>query len=216
MYDYSINNACIVHNTPLLSFNKDSNEIIQEIPGIKNIFFHHGYLTKEKDITDLIVLFSKLTKVNNKIKLIIAGSGDCVSGYKKLVSDMRSSNNIEFTGEYDYCTLPELIKNAGWGIIPYPPNEFNNYTIHNKIFDYFAFGKPVIVSTAVPLARLINETGAGFVANFQKHNEAMKTITKSLKTDYADLSYKSINAFKNKYNWEVDEANLVCFIRKYI
>ena len=48
-------------------------------------------------------------------------------------------------------------------IIPHEKCELTNTTVPNKLFEYFCYGKHVIVSDAAPLKRIINETNSGIV-----------------------------------------------------
>jgi len=209
-YNYSIDKVQIVKNTPELKDNNknNSNSISNRIT-----FLHHGWLTEEKRIDNFIHAFINSYKNNENFQLNIAGNGNCIDEYKKLAF---GTNNINFLGEYKYDELDDIISATSIGILPYEINDFNNFTIHNKLFDYFALSKPVIVSQAKPLARVVKQTNAGFIFDCS----SIDSIEKHFKTiDYKLIETLGKNAYKayiDRYNWEEDEKNLLKFVEEVI
>jgi glycosyltransferase involved in cell wall biosynthesis len=191
------------------------------------IFCHHGFLTGEKSIKNLILGFeiaaNNLAKKNIEIQLVIAGSGECENEYKEIVSNFQNNSNEEisakrfnFLGNYNYESLPKILEKVDVGVIPYPLNGFNNYTIHNKIFDYWAIGKPVLTSLNKPLIRIIDETKAGIYHDFSTPENAAKAIEIVATSDISEMSQNALEAAENKYNWQQDSKNLVAFLEKFV
>lgn len=213
MYGYSPENIAVVHNTPTA----DSFQIYEKAEKQEEtVFIHHGWMTAEKSLTKLIEAFVYALNKTSNIKLILAGNGECEDDYKAIAQKSSKQENIVFTGKYDYEQLNKLINTADFGVIPYQINEFNQYTIHNKIFDYFAMGKPVIVSKVNPLIRIIEETGAGIIVDCESIENFAEVIINTGKYDYKKMSENALNAYKNKYNWERDALELLSFVGKYI
>ncbi len=126
------------------------------------------------------------------------------------------SGKILFLGKYNYDDLQIIVNNCDYGIIPYQISDFNNYTIHNKIFDYFALGKPVIVSEVTPLKRIISETQAGLVVDCENVESLVNILLNLDKYNYQLMSDNAVKSFGNKYNWEVDAIELIRFVNKFI
>ncbi len=211
-YKYNPANCTVVHNTPL-------NAILAESVGKKEVgnivIGHHGYLSKEKDISLLIHAAVEFKDELDKVEFKIAGTGECLNELEQIAQE-GGVNNVEFTGAYGINSTYDIVNSFDIGILPYPVNEFNNFTIHNKIFDYFALGKPVIVSGANPLIRIINETRAGVVADCSTTEGINNGISEILNSDYKCLSLNAQKAYEYKYNWGVDSVNLLAFLNKYI
>ena len=100
--------------------------------------------------------------------------------------------------------------------MPFLPTDFNNYTIQNKLFDYFSNARPVLVSNCKPLERIINETEAGISADCSTPENSVLAIEKMLNTCSSEMSRNAQEAFRKKYNWENDENVLAEFIKKFI
>ena len=96
--------------------------------------------------------------------------------------------------------LESIIKNSNVGVIPFHITEFNNNTIHNKLFDYFSYSKPVLVSECKPLERIINETDAGIVRDCSTAEKCKFAILEFYNSNIESMSVNAFNAFFNKYN----------------
>ena len=108
----------------------------------------------------------------------------------------------------DHGELAFIVSKANVCIIPQPNNEFINTTIPHKLFEYMAIGKPVLVSDALPLKRIINETGAGLVFKSEDEIDFALRIEELLREE-RDWGEKGLEAVKNIYNWKNDEKSLL-------
>lgn len=211
---YKINseNIEVVHNTPFKNWVKR-----QEIKTKDKIVFgHHGSTTDDKKIINFIKAFINVQKSNPKIELHLAGYGESFDEINSLVEKTNSSSFIKVLGKYNYNELPNILNSFDYGILPYQVSDFNNTTIHNKIFDYLAFGKPVLVSEAIPIARLVKKNDIGIVVDCENINSIELGIKDLLNKNYEDMKSNSIKAFEEHYNWEIDEKRLISFVNKYI
>lgn len=209
-YNFPVDKIKIVHNTPEKLFNTAKKGIINEHP----VLFHHGNLTAEKSLTNFLKGFVNLDK-NNNIRFQIAGDGECIEDYKDIVKN-GNYKKVLFSGKYEFEKLPELMSEIDIGVLPYQINEFNEHTIHNKIFDYFAAGKPVITSQVSPLIRIIKETESGISIDCENVDEITYFLKNLENYDWHKMAEKSYSAYLNKYNWENDEKQLVDFINEFI
>lgn len=225
VYYYEINKTCVVHNTPETGFfikkrlaekSDSSKDNLFKENQKKLIFGHHGYTSDEKSLVKFLYGFEQASQENENIEFHIAGTGESIEELKLLVENFNSKERIKFYGEYSYEDLPEIIGNWDIGVIPYQLNEFNHYTIHNKIFDFFAMGKPVFCSETRPFVRLINETGAGITVNCESEFEIRDGILKIYNMDLYEMSKKGLEVFNNYYNWSIDSKRMLEFVNKYL
>ncbi len=212
-YDFNRQNTAVVHNTPPTG---QFDEIRKGTSNPPVILGHHGHLTAEKSVENLIKAFILIADKCPNLKLLLAGGGECADELKEIAEASDCSDRIMFTGVYKPESLGDIIGKIDIGVIPYQVSDFNNYTIHNKIFDYMAAGKPVIVSKAMPMARIIEETGAGIIADCSSPESLAGTILNINNYRLNEMSENGITAFGNKYNWDVDAENLVNFVNRFI
>lgn len=138
-YNYPESKTKVIRNTPSTDYfsNKDFERI--------NLI-HHGWLTSEKSFHKFLkLILAKKDELDN-IKFIISGDGENLNEYKSIVKESNVENIFEFTGTYKFDELKKILNKGNIGMLPYEDNEFNRFTLHNKIFDYFSAGMPVIVS----------------------------------------------------------------------
>ncbi len=212
-FNYDESKTAIIQNTPVLS------DFINTKIGISNppkIFGYHGYIAPERNLKNLIHGFDIAAKTDNEIELEIAGSGISLNELIQYSASLASKNKIRFIGHYQHAQLDELYGRTDVAILPYLNDEFINHTISNKLFDYLAVGKPIMVSMAKPMIRIINETKAGITVNCDEPKEIANAILGLKYMDLQSMSENGIAASKSKYNWSIDSANLLKFVRNYI
>jgi glycosyltransferase involved in cell wall biosynthesis len=211
-YHIKSENIEIVHNTPFKNWVKRENRITND----KIVFGHHGSTTDDKKIINFIYAFINVHKSYPNLELHLAGYGESFDEIEELINKTNSSLFIKILGKYNHNELQQLINSFDYGVLPYQISDFNNTTIHNKIFDYLAFGKPVLVSEAKPISRLVKQVNNGVVVDCEETYKIETGIIELLNKSYNEMSANSVKAFEEKYNWEIDEKRLISFVNKYI
>lgn len=210
-YNFSPAKMEVVHNIPINPFKNAKKGIINK----EFMLFHHGNMTSEKSLKVFLKGFIK-SAPNTNLKLMLAGSGENYEEYREIVHNADMNERIIFTGEYKFNELEDLLSKIDIGVIPYQINEFNNHTIHNKIFDFFAAGKPVITSEAKPLKRIVEETGAGISINCEDEDNIAEFLEKIYNHNWLKFSENASYHYEKKYNWLSEEKKLLNFIEKYL
>lgn len=212
-YNYDLKNSTIINNTPEISWFNDISVGLADKP---YRFAYHGHMTQDRNLYLMVKAFIIAAQSDSDITLYIAGDGETYEECKALADSSNVSNRITFHGAFDHSEIKKLYSKMDFGILPFKNNEFINHIVANKLFDYMAAGKPVIVSEAIPMKRIINETGAGICVDCNDAEnlaQAMLSIRNSNPKQMSDLGCR---AFEYKYNWEVDKVHLLDFVRQYI
>ncbi len=210
VYKFSSKNCVVVHNTPKSNW-------LQSKPSPKSdeiVFMHHGHLTAEKDVSKFLKGFLLACEHKDNLRLVLAGGGHCLDSLKQIAQKSSYSDKIDFLGKYNHKDLEKIIAASHIGVIPYQISDFNQYTIHNKIFDYFAVGRPVLVSENRPSKRIIEETHAGWVVDCESIDKIKEAILNIAESDFSDKATAASVASK-KYNWENDLKTLVKFVESF-
>lgn len=214
-YNFPADNLIEIHNTPLknvYNFKTRTNKFTID----SLTFGHHGYLTGEKRIDIFLEGFLRFNKEFPKSKFIIAGDGPSLGELKEITERFDLNQSVIFLGSYKHSEFLTIIEKIDVGVLPYQLNDFNNNTLHNKIFDYFAFGLPVITSETIPFKRIISETEAGISMNCTTVDNVYSGLKYFVKNDLELMAKNSLKAFDSKYNWENDEKNLLEFLERYL
>lgn len=208
--DYLKNKAVIVSNTEdpsewrYYGYNKSR---IFEISYVGGVEYHRGLHVLIKAVGLL-----KRDGIDN-IRLSIIGPSD--KSYMKLLNEIIRKWNLEGVITYEkwveYRDIHSKFKNCSLCAIPHLKNEHTDTTIPHKLFQYMAMGKPVIVSNAKPLKRIVSEANCGVVYESNDPISAAEAI-RSIKGFHKILEKFGINARKaveTKYNWNEDKKRLL-------
>lgn len=209
-YKYDRQKIEIVMNTP----NVDDNHFSKRTKDFVT-FGHHGFMSAEKGIETFLEGFIIAAGENKKIKLLLAGEGECYYRIKTRTEESGLQDRIRLLGKYDKDQLDTILKQIDIGIIPYQINDFNNYTLHNKLFDYFAHGLPVLSSKMIPTQKIIESTSSGKAYDLSSPEKVRDAIKDFLSLDLNKYSERSIEASKI-YNWSNDKIKLINFVNRYL
>ncbi|RKY04936.1 hypothetical protein DRP77_02480 [Candidatus Poribacteria bacterium] len=128
---------------------------------------------------------------------------------KRLASDLGVRGHVVFEGWVEFARVPDYIKVSDVCVVPHRKTEHVNTTLPNKLFDYMALGKPVVVSDAAPLKRIVEQEGCGLSFASGDAAEFAQAVLK-LKSEEIrrKLGGQGMNAVMRRYNWEVDSRVL--------
>ena len=149
--------------------------------------------------------------------LELYGTGKAESKLKALTRDLRLEERVGFHGWLDNRDLPRVMAEADVCVVPHRVCGHWQATIPNKLFDYMAAGRPVLVSDVKPMARVVGRTGAGLI--FRDNDPADFARCLGLLADPGlrqELGAQGRKAVETEYRWEHDASRLVNAIRELI
>ena len=151
-----------------------------------------------------------IPKIPN-IKLVIVGQAKTDYVLKNLVNKLGYENYVELTGWKNFNLFPSYISSSDLGICPIHKNLHHETTYPNKIFQYLAFGKPIVVSDCKAQKNIVERHNCGLVFKDQNvKNFADKVITLYRdKKLYQKLSNNAKKAINEKLNWEETSKDLI-------
>ncbi|NOR57978.1 MAG: glycosyltransferase [Sulfurimonas sp.] len=148
----------------------DSNRFQEKIIlGEYYLFF--GRLSVEKGILELI---DKWIYLDEKIKLIIVGTGPLENTIKEHIQENNLNNILLVGAKYDEELL-QYVQNAKYVIFPSKVYE----TFGLGILESFACAKPVIAANIGNFSNLVEENKTGFLFNLDKEEDLIKKINQA-------------------------------------
>jgi len=172
-----------------------------------------GILEKPRGLETTIRAIALASNTIPGVRLRIVGSGRHEADFRVMVERLGLQKRVQFLGWLDHAAAIRAIEDADIGVVPHHVTEHSNSTIPNKLFDYMAKGKPVIVSDARPLQRIVLEERCGMVFRDQDASDLAKAIA-ALQPDSVrvEMGRRAREAVVRKYNWAIDEARLLSAI----
>ncbi len=146
---------------------------------------------------------------NNDVHFVIIGDSREQSKLEDKVIELKLKN-VELTGYMPIEKAVSYFSAADAGLCPFLRNIHHDTTYSNKMFQYMAFGKPVIVSNCPSQANLVKENNCGLV--FTAGDSKMlkqKIIDLKNKKTYKELSDNSLVCVKDKFNTSVADNELI-------
>ncbi|HEX9757364.1 MAG TPA: glycosyltransferase family 4 protein [Nitrospiria bacterium] len=205
--------SCIL-NTPNLNLFLDKKEKIQgdNFNGdeLNPCILYVGKIDKHRGVKILIQAMLKVLKEFPNAILRVVGDGTEKRNLINCAEKMGIKDSVHFEGWVNFSLIPNIIKKSSVCTIPHSRSEHTDTTIPNKIFDYMAMGKPVVVSDCLPLQRIVQEEKCGVIFKNGDSNDLGEKIIQLLR-DESRVGY-GINgkkAVEMKYNWKVDSEKLI-------
>lgn len=160
-----------------------------------------GNVTPERGLETVVSAMARLRNTIPEVKLVIAGGGPSERVLRDLVKARALESVVDITGWIDGNLFPSYIQAAKVCIVPHAANDFIDTTLPNKLFDYMALGKPVIVSDAKPLARIVRECACGAVFESSSETSFVAAVER-VRVCGAEAGERGRQAVAAKYNWQ--------------
>ncbi|MDQ3534685.1 MAG: glycosyltransferase family 4 protein [Bacteroidota bacterium] len=185
-------------------------DIIDRFTGSFNILYLGD--TGIRRGTDLAI--KALALLKDKIKnpkLIFVGKSKEDIILKALAKELSVDDMVVFEGWQDLSKFPSYILASDVCISPLCRNIHHDTTYANKIFQYMAMGKPVVVSNCEAQAKVIEEENCGLVHEAGKKKDLADKIFKLYKKPAlrTEMGNNARSAVSKKYNWSITSKELL-------
>lgn len=158
-------------------------EVLQEFQN-RFILFYFGIISERRGIHTCLKALSLLKKKMPNVLLLLIGPIDQKERdtFHKALNDETIQDSIEYHPWEDMAYIPSYIRRSDVCLSPLVKNDQHNSGIANKVFQYMAFGKPVIASDCLPQKQLVEQADCGLVF----HSEDVQGFVKSVEQLYDD------------------------------
>ena len=183
-------------------------------PNKRYHFIYSGSISKTRGILEIIKSISLVKPTFPDIKLLIVGSFENESLKKEVqqtIANLHMENNIDLRSFVPFKEIAVYYEQSliGLGLFHHTPKY--SHFIPIKLFEYMAFGLPVIFSDFGPSADIIKETQCGVLVDTKNLNEIADVMRKLLmdKNYVKELGENGKRAIETKYNWEREKYKLL-------
>lgn len=199
----------IVENTPDLdAYNSWSENI--GVPDHPLTIVYTGEIHIYRGIDTIIDAARRLTSLGERVCWWLVGSGKFERRVRKLGRDLEASGEIVWHGWKPHAEMLSIIQNADVGIVPHHASEHWHHTMPNKLYDYMAFRKPVLVSDCRPMKRVVETHRCGLVFRSRDAEDLAEKVRMLRDPDLrAEMGARGRQAVEERYHWGVDGKRLV-------
>lgn len=158
----------------------------------KKVILYQGHIDPDRDLTAYVEAVSELGK--EYVFLLVGSDGGMLKKYQAINPAVM---HIDYLPAPEYLLFTSI---AHIGILGYSPVSLNNiFCAPNKIFEYAAYGLPVIGNDIPGLYFLINQYKAGAVVN-EKDKQSIKQAIICIEADYDKYARGARNLFESVDN----------------
>jgi glycosyltransferase involved in cell wall biosynthesis len=135
--------------------------------GLENlpVIIYHGD-TKHPDGVDLLLQsFVLVVKKIPDVKLLIVGGGrgKYFKKLEKTIRQLKLEKSIYITGWVEHSMVPEYISISNVGAMPMRGTLNHNCYLSFKLFEYWAMGKPIVVSRLDAISKIVQDGVNGYI-----------------------------------------------------
>lgn len=207
---YGLEQVTVVRNLPLYRPPVQSDRIRTELglaAGRAVVLYQGGFLT-DNGLTEQIEAFSGLDEA---LAFVLVGDGPRQAALKAQVRHSGLEGRVYFIPRVPFAELHSYTCSADLGLclIKGTGRSFY-YSLPNKLFEYLMAGLPVLASDFPDMRAVVEESGAGLVANPQD----LRDIREKIRSFFADPIHshayrQAALAAAQRYNWEQEAPRLL-------
>lgn len=206
-----------VGNTPRLEAFRPRGAPTREADALASryVLFFSGLLAGDRGLDLAIEALAELeARRPGRFGLLIVGEGPVREPLAALARERGVGGAVHFAGFVGHDRLPDLIRRADVGLLPFHRCLHIDATLANKLFEYMALALPVVVSDAPPMVRVLRETGAGLVFRGGDAHDLARAIEQLERDPAAARRHGEAGAaaVRARYHWGVDAARLVAAV----
>jgi glycosyltransferase involved in cell wall biosynthesis len=144
-------------------------------------------------------------------KLVLVGKNSEDDSLRKLVDQLQIGENVIFEGWQNVTLFPSYIKASNVCISPLKRNPHHDTTYANKIFQYMAMGKALVVSDCPAQQNVIENENCGLVHQAENETDLAKKLIQVLSnTETANqMGLNGKKAVDEKWNWHKTSLALI-------
>ena len=173
--------------------------------------FYGGGITRHRGLQYVMNALSLVTQEFKTVRFEIFGKGKFEEELKELCESLNLSEHVSFRGWIPPEEMLEYLSKAQVAIIPHIKSPHTDSTIPHKLFQYMAYGIPVITSDCSPLARVVATENCGLVYHHDKPGELADCIIDLMRQPIIAnmMGEKGKRAVSEKYLWRYDAEILI-------
>lgn len=203
----------IVENTPYKKLAtpqkplSTENKISTKYKKFKTLLYF-GKINPERHLEIALRALPRVKKNIPNIKLIVVGDGPSFQYIKNESMKSGVSDLVDFTGWINLDEALPYFHIADACIMPHGSNDFLDMGVPNKLFEYMAMAKPVVIPESKASARVVREAGCGEIFIPGSVESFAKAVLRVLQNENS-VGGKGRELILKKYNWEQTEKNLL-------
>ncbi len=180
-----------------------------------DIILYIGTIAIDRGLEVPMKAMPSIVKRIPRAKLVIVGKGKYRDTLVSYAHQAGLTEYVKFIEWVDFDRVPSYITASKVCIVPQPSNPFIDRTVPHKLFQYMSLSKPVVVSDAKPLARIVRECNCGEVFTSNSAESFAAAIFRIFEGD-RKYGERGRQAVLKKYNWNRSSRELLSLYQQIV
>lgn len=177
-------------------------------------FIYTGLLNKERGLYEMGELIASLKKDRPAISLLLIGSFEderIESSFKKFVEKNNLQENLFIHHHVEFSLISKYYTESKIGLGLFHPTPKYITFLPIKLFEYMAFGLPMIFSNQGQAAQIIKDEKSGVLVDVSNSHSILEAAKKLLddKKLYQEMSVNGKTAVSSRYSWQKEKIKLI-------
>jgi glycosyltransferase involved in cell wall biosynthesis len=201
----------VVHNTPDVEVEELPPLTHRMNPGRTRLIFT-GILVGDRGLGVVLEALHRLPEpLQGQVEMLVVGDGPARARWQALARSLGIDARVDFRGWVSHSDLPRYWLDADLGLLPFRDCPHIRHTLANKLFDYMAYGLPVVASDAPPMLRVLNETRAGMAFRADDPDDLARVLVSLIRDPEGTRGMGECGrkATIERYHWRNDEQRLL-------
>jgi glycosyltransferase involved in cell wall biosynthesis len=180
-----------------------------------------GGLEENRGALMMVQAFHRVMEILPEARLVLVGQFEPPELRQLVLSDARRrgiEGAVTITGRVPFESVGRYLGAAAVGWIPWQPVAKNQKNIPTKLFEYMAYGLPVVCSDLASTRPFIHHGDNGFLVTADDAEAHAASILKILHNPDLGraMGHKGQELVRSCYNWEAVEGRLLDLYRELL
>lgn len=203
-----------LYNFPSSEFIEKAIKESKSANGKQPIILYLGGLERNRGTRLMIEAFDHVHQKRPDAKLLLVGHFMPPELVTEVEADIKSrhlNGCVTITGRIPFANIGDYLQKSAIGWLPWQPYAKNEKNIPTKLFEYMAYGLPIVSSSLGSTEPFIQDGKNGYLVTPNDPDEHAKAILKLLDDDKLASEMGNIgqNLVYTKYNWNEMESKLL-------
>jgi glycosyltransferase involved in cell wall biosynthesis len=170
-----------------------------------------GFMGSQDGVDLLLESIEHIVKRENRqdTHFVLIGGGTVLSELQTIIARKNLEAYVTLTGQVSHDEVATYLSNADLGVAPDPKNALNDHSSMIKIFEYMAFGLPVVLFDLKEGRRTADSAALYAVPNDPIDFAHQITKLLNCKQLREELGANGRRRIEEKLNWEVEKVSLI-------
>lgn len=170
-----------------------------------------GFMGTQDGLDLLLESIEHIVKHENRqdTHFVLVGGGTVIPQLQAIITEKNLQAYVTLTGQVSHEEVAGYLSNADLGVAPDPKNAMNDQSTMVKIFEYMAFGLPVVLFDLKEGKRLAGPAALYAVPNdpIDFANKIIELLnSKELREQLGEHGRRRI---EGTFNWDVEKISLI-------